>query len=84
MVFSQDKDGSYCPIDTIAKTGVTRQFIASNSHLSEKAVLGYELGYSYANPNQLTIWEAQFGDFANEAQVIIDTFISCGHQKWNV
>lgn len=83
-VFYQDQDGYYNPITNVIPQGTRRRFIASNSHLSEFAVLGYELGFAQANPNTLCLWEAQFGDFANGAQVIIDQFICSGEAKWNV
>ncbi|GIX96950.1 2-oxoglutarate dehydrogenase-like, mitochondrial [Caerostris extrusa] len=57
-------------------------YTVCNSSLSEYAVLGFELGFSMTNPMALVMWEAQFGDFMNTAQCIIDQFISCGQQKW--
>eukprot|EP01022_Parablepharisma_sp_SALTPOND_P016657 TRINITY_DN2495_c0_g1_i1.p1 TRINITY_DN2495_c0_g1~~TRINITY_DN2495_c0_g1_i1.p1 ORF type:complete len:893 (-),score=107.39 TRINITY_DN2495_c0_g1_i1:2088-4766(-) len=79
---SQVKDEVYIPLRNIAKNQGT--FTACNSSLSELGVLGFEIGYSYADPNNLVMWEGQFGDFANGAQVMIDAYIASAEAKWGV
>ena len=79
LLHDQNSRGVYCPLKSIREED---DYEVYNSLLSEEAVLAFEYGYATTDPESLVIWEAQFGDFSNGAQIVIDQFVSSGFEKW--
>ncbi|KAK0487629.1 2-oxoglutarate dehydrogenase E1 component [Armillaria novae-zelandiae] len=80
VIHDQANESQYIPLNDLGSSQA--RFVVCNSSLSEYGCLGFELGYSLVSPDALTMWEAQFGDFANNAQCIIDQFVAAGERKW--
>ncbi len=81
VVKTEESEEEYVPLQHV---NTTQQFDIYNSHLSEYGVLGFDYGYAMASPNTLTIWEAQFGDFVNGAQIIVDQYLVAAEDKWKI
>ena len=80
VVKTEDTEEEYVPLRHVSES----RFDVFNSHLSEYGVLGFDYGYAMASPNTLTIWEAQFGDFVNGAQIIVDQYLAAAEEKWKI
>jgi 2-oxoglutarate dehydrogenase E1 component len=80
VIKTEDTEEEYVPLKEVSEN----RFDIYNSHLSEYGVLGFDYGYAMVSPNTLTVWEAQFGDFVNGAQIIVDQYIAAAEEKWKV